>query len=80
VTARIIALVLALLLVGGAAGAWAEAPAPDDIAAIDPAIAVARAEAPAPPRAIVPHSDGALLGAGRAAIDSIFRPPRTLAI
>ena len=71
---------LALLLVGGAASAWAEAPAPDDIAAIDPAIVVAPADAPPPPRTTVPRSEGALLGAGRDAIDSIFRPPRTLAI
>ncbi len=77
---RIVALVLALLLVGGAAGAWAEAPPPDEIAAIDPAIVVVRADAPAPPRAAVPPTDAALLGPGRAFIDSIFRPPRTLAI
>ena len=78
--ARILALVLALLLVGGAAGAWAEAPASDDVAAIDPAIVVVRAEPPAPPRVAVPPTDAAQLGPGRAFIDSIFRPPRTPAI
>lgn len=84
--ARVLALVLALLLVGGAAGrAAAEAPASTQLDAIgaiaEQPVIVATTSAEPPARTLhaiaIRPAEAALLGAGRASIDSIFRPPRT---
>lgn len=79
--ARILALVLALLLVGGGVAAWAAPASPDTIAELaDAEVAVPIAPAIAPsPRTLTPLPDAPAAPAGRAHVDAVFRPPRLLA-
>jgi hypothetical protein len=74
VVARVLALVLALLLVGGVAQAY-EAPAIEDLVAEVAPVVAPSLDAPPPrraPPAIAPRDS-----AGRDHVASIDRPPRT---
>jgi hypothetical protein len=80
VIARILALVLALLLVGGAAAAWTPPASGDAIADVTPAddaaLPAPALDAPAPRTITTVAAPAPSLGAGRAHPSSVFRPPR----